>query len=381
MTITIMIVTCALFLCIPLSNKIYWKYSACTFILLSAGYFFYNPPSQDDLYRHYLMLDDIRNYGLSFFDTSNHYWDENPAYVIFLACISLFQLNAFLPFFVGVIYYLSSLYGVYLFSLHKVTCYSREILAGILLLMVTNYISISGIRNVLACSIFLIGIYFDMIRGKKTGFLLYFFAALIHSSIWIYIVLRILIIFYSGKKKFLILLVAFVLPLLSIEFSTTLASIFSGIPVLDGSISRFQVYAVDDKGMEISNNWRLVILFDYIAIFLVAYTYEKINPLSKKYADLFHFLILVIIIAMGFFNQRELFSRHTILLLPIGILYFVLLKNAVFIKFPTLVKANPKSVFSMASPFICFYFIAWCIVKFLILTFFYYPMFNGNFSF
>lgn len=48
-----------LLLCIPLSKQLYWKYSSIILILVAAGYFFYTPPSQDDLYRHYLMLDEI----------------------------------------------------------------------------------------------------------------------------------------------------------------------------------------------------------------------------------------------------------------------------------------------------------------------------------
>lgn len=380
MTIAIMIVTCALFLCIPLSNELYRKYSAFILILLSAGYFFYTPPSQDDLYRHYLMLDDIRNYGLNFFDTSNHYWDENPAYVVLLTLISTFQINAFLPFVVGVIYYLSSLYGIYIISFDKKNK-SREIIATILLILLTNYINISGIRNMLGCAIFLIGMYLDMIQHRRLGFVLYVFAALIHSSIFIYIIIRGLVFLYRGKQKILVILVAFAIPSVLTSSSDMLANVFSGIPLLEGAVSRFQMYAVDDKGMEISNNWRLVTLFDYIAVFLMAYTYEKVNTFNEKYTDVFHFLVLIIITAIGFFNQRELFSRHTMLLIPIGIMYFVLLKNTTFLRFPFLVRVNPKSFFSAMSPFLCFYFVAWCIVKFLILVFFYYSMADGNFPF
>lgn len=116
MTIAMIIAIGALLLSVPLSKKIYWKYSAIIFILISATYFFYTPPSQDDLYRHYLLLDEIRDYSINIFDGSIAYWNENPVYVMLLKIVSLFQQDAFLPFFVGIVYYLTSLYGIYLSS-------------------------------------------------------------------------------------------------------------------------------------------------------------------------------------------------------------------------------------------------------------------------
>lgn len=227
-----------LLLCIPLSKQLYWKYSSIILILVAAGYFFYTPPSQDDLYRHYLMLDEIHEYGINFFDTTNHYWDENPVYVMFLAFVSIFQANPFLPFFTGIIYYLVSLYGIYLSSL-KDGIYQREILGSILLLISTNYISISGIRNILGAGIFLIGIYFDLIQKKKIGYFYYVIASLIHSSMFIYLFIRILLFFYRGKKKILVLVLMFVFPLLLTYFSNSLYGAVDNLPIIGSAIGRF----------------------------------------------------------------------------------------------------------------------------------------------
>lgn len=381
MIITVIIMIGCLLLCIPLSKQLYWKYSSIILILVAAGYFFYTPPSQDDLYRHYLMLDEIHEYGINFFDTTNHYWDENPVYVMFLAFVSIFQANPFLPFFTGIIYYLVSLYGIYLSSL-KDGIYQREILGSILLLISTNYISISGIRNILGAGIFLIGIYFDLIQKKKIGYFYYVIASLIHSSMFIYLFIRILLFFYRGKKKILVLVLMFVFPLLLTYFSNSLYGAVDNLPIIGSVIGRFQMYTIENIGMETSTNWRLVTAFNYVFIFSVALIYELSFDCEKQYNDIFHLIMLVIIFAFGFFDQRELFSRHYFVLMPLGIMYFVLLKNQTFIRFPFIACIRDRrGLVQNIAPIICLLYFIWSIANFLILAGFSYPFANSNFQF
>ncbi len=368
-------------MCIPLSKKYYYKYCSIIFMLVASTYFFYTPPSQDDLYRHYLLLDEIHEYGINFFDTTNHYWDENPVYVMFLAFVSIFQVNSFLPFFTGSIYFLASLYGIYLSSL-KDGMYQREILGSVLLLISTNYISISGIRNILGVGIFLIGIYFDLIQKKKIGYLYYVIAPLIHSSIFIYLFIRILLFFYRGKKKLLILILMVVSPLLLTYFSNLLSGVVDSLPIIGSVIGRFQMYTIENMGMEISTNWRLVGALNYAFIFAVSLIYELSFDREKKYNDLFHFIMLITVFAFGFFDQRELFSRHYLMLMPLGIMYFVLLKNQTFIRFPFIALIRDRrGLVQNIAPIICLMYFIWSIVNFLILVGFSYPFANSNFQF
>lgn len=381
MIITAIIMIGCLLLCIPLNKQLYWKYSSIILILVAAGYFFYTPPSQDDLYRHYLMLDEIHEYGINFFDTTNHYWDENPVYVIFLAFVSIFQANPFLPFFTGIIYYLVSLYGIYLSSL-KDGIHQREILGSILLLISTNYISISGIRNILGAGIFLIGIYFDLIQKKKIGYFYYVIASLIHSSMFIYLFIRILLFFYRGKKKILVLILMFVSPLLLTYFFNSLYGAVDNLPIIGSVIGRFQMYTIENMGMETSTNWRLVTALNYAFIFAVALIYELSFDCEKKYNDIFHLIMLILVFAFGFFDQRELFSRHYFMLMPLGIMYFVLLKNQTFIRFPFIACIRDRRVLVQnIAPIMCLLYFIWSIVNFLILVGFSYPFANNNFQF
>lgn len=367
-------------LSIPLQKKLYWKYCALIFILISAGYFFYNPPSQDDLYRHYQLLDEVRKYELSFFDSSNHYWAENPLYVIYIAFISIFQANAFLPFSVGVIYYLTCLYGIKLVSFKNGQS-GREMIATIAILMTVNYIAISGIRNMLGCALFLIGMYMDMILNKKCGFIFYALGALIHSAILLYVLIRLMLIVYKGKMKYVIIATAFVIPFILFNYSDTFLGIFSGVPLLAGAISRFQLYTIENAGMEVSNNWRFFTAINYLFLYFMAFLYERYYDTNYIYKKVFAFFTILLIIAFGFWNQREMFGRHMLLILPLGIMYFVLLKNSSFLSFPRVaLLGDTRLSFRSLTPFTCLAFVVWTLFNFVILSAFYYPDFAGNFT-
>lgn len=375
MTLLIIMFAGIFLLSLPVNHKVYWKYTASILVLISAGYFLCTPETQDDLYRHYILLDQIRTYDLDVFDTSNHYWNENPVFVMLLFVISFFPSNAFLPFLVGSVYYLSSLFLIRKASLDSGRD-TREIIAVIILLMVADYIAISGIRNFLCDGIFLIGLYYDLVMKKKKGFLLYILATLIHTAGFLYILVRLIMCIYSGKKKVFILGCCLLIPFLLTTYAASLAIILSGVPIVGDAFSRFIAYTVDKQGMIVSESWRYFYAVTYLFIFAFMSFYEKIFDQTKKYRSVFQFVTILLVITFGFWNERSLFNRQTYILLPLGIMYYVLLKNRVFKMFPTVaIKNISGQLSSYFSILICYAFLAWAFVYFMVFVLFHYADF------
>lgn len=228
----------------------------------------------------------------------------------------------------------------------------------------------------------MIGIYLDVIKKRKIGYLFYIIASLIHSITFVYILIRVLAMLNKGKKKNIVLALTFVLPLLLMYSTTYLYSIFANVPIIGNTILRFRLYSIDNMGMEISSNWRMVTAVNYLLILAVAFTYEKIYQNKQKFGELFNFIFIITIMAFGFFNQRELFSRHIMILMPLGIMYFTRLKDEIFVQFPlTAYIKNSKSIIQNIAPFICLFFASWLIVFFLMTAIFYYPLGSVNFQF
>ena len=380
MILPVILLTGIFLLSIPLSYKLYWKYAGSILILVSAGYFLYVPPVQDDLYRHYLLLDQIRIFDLGLFDTSNHYWSENPIFVMILFLFSLFPVNATLPFFVGCVYYLASLYLFRKAALEN-GIKTREIIASIILLMVTNYIIFSGIRNALCVAIFFIGLYMDLVMKSRKGIVLYIVATLIHTAGFLYILIRIILSQYEGKKKILILGCCFFLPFVLVTYSIPIAGALSGIPLLGDAFSRFMAYTIENRGMEVSSNWRYFYAISYLFILFIVYYYEVLFDEEKKYKRICNFILILIVIIFGFWGERSLFNRQAYILFPLGIMYYILLKNRVFKVFPVTAIKSTGNLRSCISILLCFLFCLWGIINFMVLMFVYYPDFIANFIF
>lgn len=367
-------------LCLPINYRNYWKYASLILTIVAGFYFFYDPPSVGDLYRHYLLLDDIRSYGWNVSGAMQHmldrYWNESPAFILLLLVESIFPYNGFLPFFVAALYYNTVLYGIHLVKSLGNAQEGTDKIAVISLLLCTDYRSFEGIRNSLACALFLLGAYLDLIKGKKIGFLFYIAAALIHSIGFIYIIIRVLMIFYNKKSRYFLLLGTFLLPFILTVTANGLETITSNIPVISKMTSRFQLYAVEGAGLGIfSEHWRILNTVTYVFLYLISWVYEITFDKNNQYTKFFRFFTLLMLFTFGFYEQRELFERERFLIMPLGIIFSSLLKQASFKRFPFTVNLiEGRYTFSVISPFFYYAFIFWAVLYFILLSLLSYPL-------
>lgn len=373
-------------LCLPIGGVSYWKYASLVVTIVAGFYFFYDPPSVGDLYRHYLLLDDIRSYGLDVSGALQHmferYWNENPFFILVLLLVSIFPYNGFLPFIVTALYYNIVLYGIYLIKSLGNNNIGVDRIAIIALLLCTDYRSFEGIRNSLACALFLYGAYLDLIKGKRIGIVFYFVAALIHSIGFIYIFIRILVKLYNQKTKYLLITGTFLLPFILTVSANGLETITNNIPLISGMTSRFQLYAVEGAGLGVfSENWRILNTVTYIFLYLIAWCYEYIFDKDKTYKNFFVFFTLLLLFTFGFYGQREMFERERFLIMPIGIIFSALLKQASFKRFPFIANViEGKYVLSVLSPFLCYAFVIWAVAYFILLSSLSYPLDENMYS-
>ncbi len=373
-------------LCLPIGHRGYWKYASLVLTILAGFYFFYDPPTVGDLYRHYLLLDDIRNYG---WDVSGamqnmfeRYWGESPFFILLLLIVSIIPYNGFLPFLVTALYYNIVLYGVRLVKSIKNPNMDIDRISMISLLLCTDYRAFEGIRNSLACALFLLGIYLDLIKGKKTGVLLYIAAALIHSVGFIYIFIRILMTFYNKRTKYILPLGTFLLPFIFTVAANGIETITNGIPIISSIASRFQMYAVEGAGLGVfSEHWRMLNIVTYIFLYSISCCYEFVFDKDKRFKKFFLFFTFLILFTFGFYGQRELFERERFLIMPIGILFATLLKQASFKKFPFVVKSiKNRYIASVISPLLYYAFIVWAVLYFILLALLSYPLDENMYS-
>jgi hypothetical protein len=381
MITAIIILLGVILLCVPVNKRLYWKYSAFVFMLVAAGYFFFEPSSELDLYRHYSILNDVRNYGIDTFDTAiSHYWEENPLFIILLFIVSFVPINAFLPFLIGSIYYIATLYGVKLVSKDQQVDIISKV--GIISALLTiNYISFSGIRQSLSCAIFLFALYLDFIKHKKISVVLYVFSALMHSVGFLYILIRVLCFVYQRYSKYLAILFTAVISYIFFGMSEAIVGLLSNIPLLANAVIRLQMYTIEGKGTnEISINWYLLTISTYIFLYLLAWYYERHFDHKKKYQGFFGYFTLMLIFTFTFINQRDIFNRQMMILLPIGILFSVLLGQSTFKKFPFIISTDTKSYnTSLIASFLYYIFIIWALLYYVLVSALSYPVFDKNY--
>lgn len=373
-------------LCLPLGHRVFWKYASLILTIVAGFYFFYDPPSVGDLYRHYLLLDDIRSYGWDASGAMQHmferYWNESPFFIILLLLVSIFPYNGFLPFLVTATYYNTVLHGIHLVKSLGYENIGTDRLSVIALLLCTDYRSFEGIRNSLACALFLLGTYLDLIKGKKIGFLFYIVAALIHSVGFIYILMRVLLFFYNKNTKYLLLMGTFLLPFILTTGANGLESITSNIPIISNIVSRFQLYTVEGAGLGVfSQNWRILNTVTYIFLYFLSWVYEFTFDKDNRYTRFFLFFTFLMLFTFGFYGQRELFERERFLIMPIGIIFSALLKQSSFRRFPFVAHVvEERYTLSILAPLLYYAFLVWAVLYFILLALLSYPLDESMYS-
>ena len=185
-----------------------WYIVLCS-VTLATLYLFFEPLEEFDLYRHYEIFSYVEGlewaelfelneeYNTSFVALLyNIYLESSPAYIVFLFGLSRFGGAKLLIFVTTLLVYGIPMYIVYSAGKKNGTDNVSINASIIFLLFMINYLDVSGIRNMLAVSIVLLAVYWELVLKKKRilSFFLYVIGILIHNSVCILLLLRLLVL-------------------------------------------------------------------------------------------------------------------------------------------------------------------------------------------
>lgn len=207
-----------------------------TILALSGLYVFLEPTINFDLFRHYEIYDYVskcswreifninRDYNMSYSALLyNIYTETSPIYIMYIFILSRVAGKKLLIFVTTMIVYgipMSIIYSIG--KKFKLSNLNINI-SVIFLLLCINYLDVSGIRNILAISIVLLGLFWDLFERKKRilACALYVIGVLLHNSVIILVMLRmILLIKNKFWRRFSIILVIGAIPISVIAYKS-----------------------------------------------------------------------------------------------------------------------------------------------------------------
>lgn len=302
--------------------KVYILISA---IVLPCLYFFIEPSNEYDLSRHYEMFELVRNYKFAdLTSTGNYaltmYFEEYKAYIILLWVISRLNIRELLPVLTGVVVYWLE------FSLTSkiLKKYSAEkwkyVLGYSLCVLLTDFLAISGIRNMLAvvaCTYF---IYMDVVEKKNRilCWVMYLLCASIHPVCVVYIAMRLCLIIINRYTGLLIKLgivfgftvVPFIYPYIE--------EVINGIPILNEAMRLFFNYSLRTDTVIIKSTFYSNLLL-YAMMGIVLIVYHKIVKEEKN--KMFEYTVISLLFTIGSINQYDIFVRYRMAVVPLILIY------------------------------------------------------------
>lgn len=303
--------------------KIYMLISA---ILLPCLYFFIEPSSEYDLSRHYEMFDIVRSYKFKdLTSTGNYaltiYFEEYKAYIILLWIVSRLNIKELLPVFTGIIVYCIE-FGLANKILKQNSAEKwKYVLGYILVILLTDFLAVSGIRNILsvvACTYF---IYLDVVEKKHRilCWIMYIICASIHPVCVLYIVMRlclILITKYTGLYIKVGIVFGFtVLPLIY----PYIEMYINNIPILSEAMRVFLNYVTRTDTVLIKSTFYSNLLL-YVLLGILLFLYSKIEKREER-DSMFEFAIISLLFTIGSVNQYDIFVRYRMVAVPLIIIY------------------------------------------------------------
>ncbi|MBR4502310.1 MAG: hypothetical protein IKP22_10580 [Clostridia bacterium] len=288
-------------------------------ICLAALYFFFVPPITYDLSRYYELLHVIRKTDLwtvLFGDlkTNNILWETYSSgsrlYLLYAYIISLLRIDALLPFISGVIIYCCASKLVILAAED-----SEEEIADwklgfcfLFLLLMMDFRSISGIRNMLTFTVFAYILYYDLVRKSNRLVCWIAYIALIgfHSAIIILVLLRLLMLF-KHVPIFVRMLIAFSF-FFFVETLISTLSRFTQYPMVSMLLQKLTDYFV--YGGSTYQTTRVVIRSFALVFYLLMYLYLKRSSfLPQVFNDYTDYFLLAAFFDFGTIGQYDTFLR------------------------------------------------------------------------
>lgn len=205
-----MLVLCVIsfLILLGIAGKINSKvYIVFCLVCLSLMYYCVSPTSDFDLYRHYEIYSYIRDINVhDIFKKLNAssyvallfniYVESSPAYILYVFFLSRIGGSHLLILITNILVYGIVFYIIYDIGKKNGISDKKINLAIVFMLIAINYLDISGIRNILAISVILLGLYWDLILKKNRimCIALYVIACLLHMSVIILVFLRLILL-------------------------------------------------------------------------------------------------------------------------------------------------------------------------------------------
>lgn len=281
------------------------RYFLFVCLVLSGVAFFFQPPDNFDLYRHYQTLDNFRANGWTAVKNI-YFFSTAPVYALYFYLISMLPSNRFLPAITVFITYYLTFSLIYKISLKYRVSKKNIMIAFTFVIFGLDYLSaISGVRNILAFSIFSYCLYYDLVeeKNKILCFIVYGMMCLLHNSCVILLGFRIVLFFYNKYTK-RIFQVGFFLWGIFVPY---IVKILDSIPnvYLNQISEKIKTYYT---GMMFNANLTLFNLGILVLIGVIALEYKNIHEHSSKHTE---YLMLVIVFTIGSIRQYDLFIRMT----------------------------------------------------------------------
>ncbi len=329
-----MIITCTILFWGCLGFLIPKKYMRIYMILASVGlsslYFFFVPPVGYDLYRHYEVLHILRNNHLfsalsgalnQTHEALESYQQGSPVYLVYAYFISKLRIDQLLPVISSIIVY-TSVSDIILMAADDIgedIADWKVAFCFFFLLVMADYRTASGIRNMMAYALFAHVLYKDLVRNanKLYCFAAYIAIANIHNSVMILLTIRVLIELGRIVPKPVMAILALSAYSL-IDSILVFLTRFSNVPMIQPLILKINLYGFGGGSNLVVSKSALRLIHIMIFLLLCLYCQRNIQHAKRfqKYGDV---IILCGVFAIGSIRQVDIFLRSVIFI------YFTLL--------------------------------------------------------
>ena len=266
-----------------------------------------------DLFSHYRTLDLFRALGPAYFAEFSK-TESLPLFALYFYLVSLLPKNEFLPAITAFL-----VYGVNFFMAYKV--YRRFSLSKRTLMILTiflmcnlNYAGIvSGIRFNLAASVAILALYYDFFEGRKLiSACLIAVSAMLHSSIILILLVRILLIPCTKKSaKLYVIISAGIVAIILSQLKSILGLFSFNNPFLAEFLFKTDLYLQnEEQGAFWTTSYYALLFMFFILILYIAYQrFYDASSDDGGMVKLFTFQVIMAIMTVGFFNNYVVLGR------------------------------------------------------------------------
>lgn len=285
-------------------------------IFLSILAFFQEVSKESDLNTAFYHLDKIRQLGWNYFNTNDihesMYFSGRDALKVYFYILSIFPYNNFYSSIsIFFIYYLPLKSTLTVCSFYRTPIKTTRYLLILLIWMIDFYDASNGVRNMLSFSIFIYALIQDLYSATKQKKILsgglYLISALIHSSAWVLILLR-LLLFIKNKRLYIIIGVVLITWSYSLEYLVPILQNINGS--ISGALEhQLNAYThnnnmsatgnFDTSGFNNQASYLLMRLFRIIHISLFIYMFYLLWKRANKLSPLPIFVFLLSAFCIG----------------------------------------------------------------------------------